>query len=329
MYTVSFANFICTFGATKVLMDYAEEVVLPAFLDTTLVRTYGEANAYFFFQTELIPLERGAEREIAIAGHFIKDTVLRRTQIFDPDGGLVQDEAQLSSAPSAFFLLLLSNHKLIYAPETPYAPDLGSFAATAGSFLRRKHKDFIDKLHDQARQRGERIAKKDLVETHPKPLLMVVSLASAASIDEFIKQYERLEAVQFTLIKPNQEIDGQALWRGLREAGRLAKAEQTRVEHKNKDGLDREATASQIHDAAAAGNQVVQLYGRDGEGNVLRGNNDQFRLRVPVAELPEEHHARADRLYGLFNHLVETEVVRVDAPAEMSDDLLRRLGDGE
>jgi hypothetical protein len=179
------------------------------------------------------------------------------------------------------------------------------------------------------RGREERESQERILETHPKPLLMVVPLASAASIDEFIKQYERLESVQFTLIKPNQEIDGQALWRRLREAGRLANAEQTRVEHKNKEGLDKEATASQIHDAAAAGNQVVQLYGRDGEGNVLRGNNDQFRLRVPVAELPEEHHARADRLYGLFNHLVETDVVRVGAPAKMPDDLLRRLLDGE
>jgi hypothetical protein len=115
MHTVSFANFVCTFGPHKSLLDYDEEIVRPAFLDQTLVRQYGEATEYFFYETKLIRLqsEVKSESEFGIAGHFIKDTILRRTQVFRPEGGLIHDEAEMQSAPSAFFLLLLSNHKLV------------------------------------------------------------------------------------------------------------------------------------------------------------------------------------------------------------------------
>jgi hypothetical protein len=156
MHAVSFANFVCTFGDRKFLLDYADEIVLPAFLDESLVRTYGESTAYFFYQAGLIRLKGESGSVLGIAGHFIKDTVLRRTQVFRPDGGLVHDEAEMPSAPSAFFLLLLANHKLIYVPETPYAPDLTAFTATVSNFLRVKHKAFINDLYAAARARGER-----------------------------------------------------------------------------------------------------------------------------------------------------------------------------
>jgi hypothetical protein len=158
---------------------------------------------------------------------------------------------------------------------------------------------------------------------NPKPLLMLVPLSSLDSIDNFIKEYEHLESVQFTLIRPNQEVDGQAVWRALRQLGRSVNAQQTRVEHRNKEGLDKGRTATQIHDAAAAGNQVVQLYGRDRDGNVLKGNNEQFRLRVPVADLPSDDDARAKKLFELFNQLVDKGIVRVDMPAPATDDVLR------
>jgi hypothetical protein len=38
-----FANFLCKFGE-KDMDDYLEEVVLPAFTDDALVRTYGDTE---------------------------------------------------------------------------------------------------------------------------------------------------------------------------------------------------------------------------------------------------------------------------------------------
>jgi hypothetical protein len=55
---IEFANFLCRFGADKVLLDYLEEIILPAFIDDTLIRTYGRENPseYLFYETSVVNL---------------------------------------------------------------------------------------------------------------------------------------------------------------------------------------------------------------------------------------------------------------------------------
>ena len=54
-HVASFANFVCRFGDEKVLLDYAKDIVLPAFFDDTFVRSYGRTH-FFFYETELVKL---------------------------------------------------------------------------------------------------------------------------------------------------------------------------------------------------------------------------------------------------------------------------------
>ena len=99
---MSFANFILRFGIEHALLDYVEEIVLPAFLQTGAVRTHGETS-FRFFNVSLVQLERQDGTPVmALSGHFIKDTILRRQQIFDPSEGLVEDYDEIASAPSAY-----------------------------------------------------------------------------------------------------------------------------------------------------------------------------------------------------------------------------------
>src|SRR5262245_16884504 len=92
------ANFHCRFGERWVLLDLAEEIVIPAFTTSELERTYGDTR-YFFYDQQLLRL-RGAEPALGIAGRFVKDTLLTRNQFFDEKQGLIQDERSMASSPS-------------------------------------------------------------------------------------------------------------------------------------------------------------------------------------------------------------------------------------
>ena len=130
--TAAFANFICRFGDEKVLLDYAEEIVIPAFTHDTYVRSYGKHTHYHFYKVKFVKLDEIAGIPVfALAGRFVKDTMLTRHQVFEEQVGLIQDEQEMRSSPSAFFVLILNNHRLIYFPETPHAPEFNSFAAGA------------------------------------------------------------------------------------------------------------------------------------------------------------------------------------------------------
>ncbi len=296
----------------KELLDYAEEIVLPAFTDDTLVRTYGKSTQFFLYETKFEMVEDSEVPTLALTGHFVKDTILRRTQIFQDGQGLVQDEDQMESSPSAFFVLILNDHKLLYLPETSDAPNVQTFSSTIRTFLIKKHNEFILELQKGLRETGERASKKSLIKTHPKPSLVVTPLASQSSIEEFLKRYKTLKSLELTLVKTNQEIQGKEVWKKVRGMSEDIKSSKTTVTHRNKDGLETDQAAAQIHDAAASGNQLVKLNGDDLEGNILKGNNDKFSYSVPLAEIPEERENLVKKMYDVFKHAREEGTITTD-----------------
>jgi hypothetical protein len=307
----TFANFILRFGE-KVLLDYVEEIVLPAFLDTSMVRTYADTTRYHFYNVSLVALDQGEVPAVGIAGRFIKDTLLSRTQIFDPEKGLIHDEHSIASSPSAFFLLILNNHRLAFIPETRHAPDLSAFKATAQRFLKEKHKGYIDSLFEQAKDTETQTTKKELLEAHPNPDLELIPLTSTEGIEKFVANYDVLKSIEFRLVKPNDEIDGAEIFREVRDYFGGMDPKQTKITASNKEGLDKDKAIQIIHDASAAGNQEVTLKGTDPDGNRMTGNNDEFKVAVEVRELPETLRGKARKAYGLFEGLVEDGLIRLD-----------------
>jgi hypothetical protein len=83
----TFANFTCRRGALE-LIDYAEDLIIPAFTRDTLIRKYGHTR-YYFYKTLLEILEVADTYRPAIYGHFVKDTELIREQFFDRTVGFV------------------------------------------------------------------------------------------------------------------------------------------------------------------------------------------------------------------------------------------------
>ena len=324
-HSASFANFICRFGDEKVLLDYAEEIVIPAFTRDTYVRSYGKRTHYHFYNVELINLDEEQEVPVlGLAGRFIKDTELTRHQIFDQKKGLIQDEQKMRSAPSVFFILILNNHRLIYFSETPYAPDMNSFKTTAEKFLRRRHKEYIEELYEKLSEGSARITKKEIYKTHPLPTLEVIPLTGKDDIAHFMRRYKILKRINFRLVRPNDDIDAGEILGQVREFGRELNADRTELITANSDGLDVNESIEAVTAATQSGNQDVKLSGIDQEGNKLSGNNENFQISSPVENIPTTKHGLIDRLYSLYDNLLSSGAIGASL-TDRARDRIRQL----
>lgn len=324
-HNATFANFICKFGEEKVLLDYAEEIVIPAFTKDTYVRNFGERTHYHFYEVELNKVaDKDGTPVLALAGQFIKDKELTRHQIFDQKQGLIHDEARMRSAPSVFFVLILNNHRLIYFPETPHAPDLGSFKATAQNFLKRRHKEYITERYDAAKQAGQKITKKALFQTHPAPALEVIALTGQDNIETFIRRYNVLKKIDFRLVKPNDDIDAGEILNQVREFSGKLNSDKTNVTTANSEGLDVDAAVDAVSSATESGNQEVKLSGVDQDGNTLDGNNTNFQVNTPIETLPATKSGLISKLYDAFVHLSESGAIRAPG-VEGATEKIRRV----
>lgn len=313
--TINFANFVCKFGRYGNLLDYANEIVIPAFLDVYEARVHGDTS-YYFIETELEVIDFETGPAVSITGRFVKRTILRRTQVLHPGLGLHQDEDSMETAPSSFFILRLDIHRLIIFGETPDAPDARAFALASGASIRRKYNDFIDTQHDIINLTSKgRVTKKSLRETHQPPSVVAVPLTTASTVYDFVGRYSVLQKIEFKLVRPNHELDGKEMWQAIRGTSENLGANSTTIEHRNSDGLDKDAAAKEIADASATGNQIIDLSGIDDQGNKLKGNNETYQLSVPLEGVPENRLGLIEKLRAIFDRLVKSGEIRFDQNA--------------
>ncbi|MGI8991368.1 MAG: hypothetical protein ACR2I2_17520 [Bryobacteraceae bacterium] len=188
------------------LLDLAQEVVLPAFTDPALKRVTGRGT-YFFLRTTIseVPAVEGEPGLLVVHGEFVKDTLVTRDQFYTPEDGLVASQRSMPSAPTSFFTLILDNHKLLYVPEMEDAPSLGAFGATLQKFLGIKYRVYVDVLFEQAKISSEPQTKKQIYQEIPHPVLEILPLASRGSIEQFLQAFAKLKHLEVTILDTNQE----------------------------------------------------------------------------------------------------------------------------
>jgi hypothetical protein len=314
--TLELANLICRFGDKKVLLDHFEEIVYPSFTDRDLRRTYGETS-YFFEQVRLLKLsDENNSEAIGICGRLIKDTKLRREQVYVEGEGLLQDHEEMQSSPSALFLLVLNCHRLVYAKETSDGPSKESFRSTLLSFLRQTHSRILtekcDALKDEGLSRKDTRNKKEaLAEKYQKPTLELVALTSGESIEEFINSYELLTQIKIAFADRNDETDLDDFFEQVQKAKDDVDSKKTTLIHTAKSGLDKEAAINQVTSATAQGNQNVTLVGSDESGDRLVGNNEKFQLKTELDNLNSSPRRAANQMFKAFSELVASGRVRI------------------
>lgn len=322
---LEFANFTCKFGMEENLADYLGEIVIRAFLDGSLKRTYTGTN-YFFNRCKLVELESGQYPVIGIAGQFVKDTKLRRDQIYRPGEGVVHDEMSIDSAPTAFFILILNNHKLLYLQEVPGAPSLKSFRSTALKFLRTKHNEFIRGVYEERKESGEKTTLLSIWEEHPGPTLEVIPLANEEGLEAFIQRFRQLRTVKVDLIVPNDEVDNDPLfYDGARDRQNRMGSQKTTIQDHNSKGLNKDAAFKELKPVALSGNSIVKLSGIDLNGDSLSGGQDDFKLRVPQSNLPDEDSQRVSKLYESYLGYVRSGTIRLQEVAESTLQKIRLI----
>jgi hypothetical protein len=311
--SIVFANVTCRFGGQYILLDFAEEIVIPAFTDSSMKRRYGPTS-YFFIDVGIldVSVEDTEEPQLTIYGRFVKDTILTRSQTYSLETGLVPDDESLASAPSSFFTFDLNNHKLAYLPETAHAPSIAVFASTVQTFMRKKHAAFVRALYESSKLTDQPKSLNSLFQDYPVPEVDATPMANKASITEFLNTFSTLTHLEFRILQTNAEISRQETFRSLQAMKNDIRATSTKLIHDSKDGLNIQVAAEEIDASAAAGNQKVILAGQAEDGTQLRGSNDSFKLRVAADDAPVAPTAKAAYLVREYFKQVTHGLLRPD-----------------
>lgn len=310
---LAFANFILRFGIEEVMLDYAEEIVIPAFTNRANVRTYGDTN-YRFHDVYLTKIaEEDGEPIITLSGHFVKDTILRRQQVFRPDRGIVEDSAEIESAPSSFFILILNNHRLLYFAETANAPTLDNFSVTSQSFLREEYRRYLrdEKGNINITRIGpERLSLSDLKRRLPPPVLTVVPVAGQDLIEEIVARFGKIKEVRFSLNEPNDEIDASQAVAAVEEAFRPMRPKRLELVASDPQGLDKDEAARAITEVSEGQNTNVTINGTDVAGLRMKAQDDEFALTTPISDPPHDDLSLRKLLFNTYTNLVGEGKVR-------------------
>ncbi|AVF09410.1 hypothetical protein J7S89_12870 [Acinetobacter baumannii] len=292
-YTYELANFVCKFN-THNLVDMLHEIILPAF---TIEDTWKVKRGSFFFQsTEVIQLPNSKEKTFAIVGRFIRDTRLTSTQVYDYDAKeLKPQKRSIQTSPSAIFVLILNNHRLIYLKETPHAPTLEMFKDTCQTFFRRQTKRYAESLLEEARR--------DFIKEYGLPDVNITPLNTRESLEEFLNQYKKIESIRITLKKRNDELQFKNdLIKKAQLKTDAIKSSTTTISFTNKkDGLDFDQTLEQLDEATEQGNQGILIEGINESGDVIKGNNEKFKVIKTISGINLENILETGKkLYGSF-----------------------------
>lgn len=329
--SVQFANFICHFGE-KVLLDYLDEIVVPAFTGN-FQRRYGK-TAYFFYETELINIEKiNGDIHPAIVGYFVKDTILTRENVYE-NGQLIKKPLTVPSAPSSIFVLILENHKLLYLPQEFGAPGLPQFKVTVEYFLKQARLRYIDDILKEKEKEYfpvllNRLEKskirKNILETCHIPELEIVPLSSESSLEKFISEFKLLKKFTVKVLKTNHEINNDEFFENIRKQGDSIHANSGELTYRNSKGLLKEKVKTKAIDALD-GNAEIILVGIDKEGHKLDGSNDKFSVKALLPKKITSLKQAARDMYSKFVEFVEKGniiVSKTDEPANRSDQLIK------
>ncbi|MEJ1160711.1 hypothetical protein [Prosthecomicrobium sp. N25] len=310
-HTMQFANFILRFGEKKFLLDYLDTVVIPAITSKKIVRRYGRKTKFKLVDTNIVRLESGDKPVFGVYGRLVKDTLLVRTQLLIEGDTLVKDESSMRSSPSSFFLLVINNHRLVYFPETPHAPDLKAFKATIQYFLDEEHRRYIRKLISTPIGAPFPRSVSEAYFENPAPTLEVVPLGGGKDLVEFLRQYKVLKKISLRVVRPNPELDGAEILGELVEYTKKLEADSSTLISESKGGLSVDAAIETAKDAIETGSVFVTTNGTDKLGNQLQGNNEKFIITRNLAAIPPDDSGTAAKMYDALKKLGDEQIVKV------------------
>ncbi len=297
---------------------------MPSFQEMRYVRHLKDKGDYFFLDTKVVVLDDNPEAPVlGIAGRVVKNTKLKREQIYRPEGGIIEDRSELETAPSSTFLLILNNHRLVLSKEVPGAPTIQNFQSTSQYCLKKRHQQFVNGVYEKEKTRRkknpelDRVTKKSLYEKYPVPVLRITPLSDRESLRAFVDRLEHIDKVTIKLLPTNkEEIDNDDFWSDFGRRREEMNSKNAKVEFANaSEGLDNDKVYDQASSASSLGNSEIKFKGYDAQGDTIRGSNEDFNLTVELEDLPKDAERAAREKYAQFKHLAKSNVVSMPAVA--------------
>jgi hypothetical protein len=279
----------------------------------------------FLFNLQLNDLGDGSNPEPIIAGRFVRDTDLTRSHVL-VDDKLVPNPGAMESATCARFILILSSHTLLYVPETPYAPSLGTFRSTMQFHLSKAWAKYIKGEARRRRKsdpRGPTIREITLalMKEVPRPELNLHELPGDVSIRDLFEKFKKITRVEYRVDDTNHSSDFLPLIKQLRSEKHATDSEKIIIVESNPKNIS--ALSKQLHGALRDGNVNTIVTGNAINGGKISGTNEEFRLLVPLANVPQGMKGFIKSVFIKFRGLVDGGEVRVQRPGGNAEDQLR------
>jgi len=308
------ANFTCLFGEKFVMLDLFDEVIYPAFKEERK-RSYADAD-YFLLDTELVKFTDG---EVAFIGRHVKDTQVERDQVLE-DGKIKKHYAVMDSAPTSFFVLLLSNHKLLYVPEGAGAPSVAQFGTTMATLISKAYADWTKRLYAEINASGRKMTWKQLREVYPPPVLEVTKMATESSVSAFVEKFRTINTVEVRVLNTNHELDNSPIFGEMRDIKDKIHADQVvlKTQKKGEVGLDKGGVTKLISSQAEDGNSQITLRGKGINGDNLVATNENFNASFAIKPLPTEVVSAAVQVYSKLKKQIEIGTVALKSGGEVA-----------
>ena len=298
---LNLANFTCTFGDKFVLLDMFDTIVLPAF-QSGYTRTHGSAT-YFLLGVTLI---KYGDNELVLAGRLIKDTKVERDQ-FVSGGNIVKDKQTLQSAPSSFFAIILSNHKLLYVRENSGAPQISAFETTIEHFLHQQHDKWIKERYREINEGSRKMTWSQLREKYPRATLEILPIGTESSVTAYIEKFRTINMVEVKLSETNHELDNTKLFGDIRALKESVGAENIalRTQKSGEVGLDKSNVTKLVAEQAEGGNAKITIRGKSIAGDKITAQNESFNVALPIKPVPQEVISAATMLRDALTYQVK------------------------
>jgi len=185
---------------------------------------------------------------------------------------------------------------------------LEAFRSTMISFIKSTRHDYLKRLYDEHRAlpsiAGKHTTRKAIEKDIPQPTLELIEVAAEEELRDFVDRYKTLRDVQVSLVQTNDEIDNDDFFRQMRVQKERIGSDKTTYQHHQKDGLVKSEAIEQLQ-SALGGTAIIRLEGISKDGDKLVGNNEHFKVRLPVDEVGDDVKVAASTMFNLYMSMIE------------------------
>ncbi len=297
------------------MLDCFLDYIYPA-VTRGYVREYGDSTM-FFYDTKVIQIRSDEENPLFLYGKFVKDTFIRREQVY-VDGKLLQDKDVFQNSPSSIFIISLSDHRMFYIKEHRDSPNIDSFKSTMESIVNKHIKRIIDdeysrlmELNSEYPDRVKKPVKSKIEKNYPYMELDIIQLSSDANLEQFINEFKSIDRLSLALVMPNDETDPNDFFRSWRITKNKLNGAKSKIDFTKKgQSLPHSEVIDIAKDALNDGNIIINITGKDDKNDKINGTHESFKLTANIGELESTPEGVTSKIFRIFKDLINNGTIK-------------------